>query len=101
MYKYTTPTLTFAMPPAVVIENAIDVYVSFARNGKTFLTNKEPIIDGNNVIVELSQEETSTFPTGDVLVQLNWTFMDKGKKKRNCTDIGQERVKTNLYAEVM
>lgn len=101
MYQYTTPTLTYAMPSAIDIENAVDVYVSFASNEKTFLTDKEPIIDGDNVIVELSQEETGKFPTGDVQVQLNWTFMDGDKKKRNCTEIGQERVKKNLYAEVM
>ena len=101
MYQWTTPTLTYQMPTAVDIDNAIDVYVSFSKNGKTFLTNKEPTIDGNNVLVELSQEESGAFPIGDVLVQLNWTFMENDKKKRNCTDLAFEKVKVNLYDKPM
>lgn len=101
MYQGTTPSLIYDIPQEVDIDNAIDVYVSFAKNGKTFLTDKTPTIDNNKVIVYLEQEETLKFPLGDVQVQLNYTFMEDGKKKRNCSDIATERVRWNAYNDVM
>lgn len=101
VYQGSTPTITVTLPEAVDLNNAIDVYVSFAKGGKTFLTVKEPTIDGNKVIVFLTQEESLSFPTGDVEVQLNWTFSDGEKVLRQPTQIGSVRIRRNLYDKVM
>ena len=101
IYKASTPTITANLPSGVDLTNAIKVYVSFAKGERTFLTVKDPVIDGNKVKVFLSQEETLMFPTGDVLIQLNWTYDDGEKVLRQPTNIGTIRIRRNLYDDVM
>lgn len=101
IYKASTPTITATLPNGVDLTNALKVYVSFAKGEKTFLTVKDPVVDGREVMVFLSQEETLAFPTGDVLMQLNWTYNDDEKVLRQPTNIGTIRVRRNLYDDVM
>lgn len=101
IYKASTPTITANLPSGVDLTNALKVYVSFAKGERTFLTVKDPVIDGNKVKVFLTQKESLAFPTGDVLMQLNWTYNDDGKVLRQPTNIGTLRIRRNLYDDVM
>ena len=101
IYQGSTPTITVKLPSAIDLSNAIDVYVSFARGDKTFLTVKNPTVAEHKVIVFLTQEESLMFPPGDVQIQLNWTFSDGEKVLRHPTEIGNIRIRRNLYDKVM
>ena len=89
------------LPLGLELDNTIDVYLSFGKGNKELFTIKDPIIEGNKIKVKLTQEQSLSLPIGDVLVQLNWTFMENDKKKRNCTDLAFEKVKVNLYDKPM
>ena len=101
VYRATTPTITTTLPQGVDLSNAIKVYVSFASGENTFLTITDPVVDGNEVSVFLTQEETLKLPVGDILMQINWTCEDDGKILRPCTPIDTIRVRRNLYDHVM
>lgn len=101
IYQGSTPTITSTLPQGIDLDNTIDVYVSFAKGKKEVLTVKDPVIDGNTVKVTLTQEQSLSLPLGDVLMQLNWTYMCNGEKKRQPTPLGQIRVRWNAYGRVM
>ena len=104
MYKGITPTFTLTLPENINLGAAEAVLVTFAtRNGNTLLSKGGDDLDiqGNVVSVFLTQEETLAFPTGRVLVQVNWTYLDGTITKRACTDIASVYWTPNLVNEVM
>lgn len=102
IYKGITPTITLTLPKSIDL-NGAEVYVTFAPcRGESFTkTNEELDIDGNTIYVYLTQEETLSFPTGKTAVQVNWTYMDSGVKKRACTQIAKFVFEDNLLNEVL
>lgn len=104
MYKGITPTFTLTLPNSVNLDNASNVYVSFAgRKGETLITkaSEDLSIDQNVVSVYLTQEETLSFPTGPVNIQINWTYIEGNKTKRACSDIVTASFSKNLEQRVL
>lgn len=64
MYRGTTPTLTFTLPFST--RNIDNAYVSFAQRGAIVVDKplSECTLNGNNLIVTLSQEETLSLKSG-------------------------------------
>lgn len=103
MYKGTTPTFTFTLPETVDLEQATNVYVTFARgDGSDFLrkTGQDLTVEDNTVSVYLSQEETLAFPR-TAMIQVNWTYAEGGLTKRACSEIKKIQLKDNLEREVL
>ena len=89
------------LPRGLNLANTVDVYVSFGKGKQELFTVKDPIFEDNIVIVKLTQEQSLSLPVGDVLVQLNWTYMCGGEKKRQPTPLGTLKVGYNIYDRVM
>lgn len=105
MYKGITPTFTLNLTDETInLNNATNVYVTFAdRKGNELITKEtdELAIDGHTVDVYLTQEETLSFPTGTVNIQLNWTYAEDGELKRSCSDIVTAFFEKNLQNKVL
>ena len=104
VYKGTTPTYIFTLPEDIDLSSADSVYVTFCKtNYENILTKEdnEMEIDVNTVSVFLTQEETLSFPRGDVLVQINWLYDDGNTTQRACSEIITIPAKRNLIDEVI
>lgn len=102
MYKGTTPTFTLTLPQEVDLTTAQNVYVTFEKGKKELRkTGNDLVVTAHQVEVYLSQEETLSFPSGDVALQLNWTYQDGGKIKRAASNIVSVSMKTNLEDRVL
>lgn len=102
MTRGTTPTFTLTLPDNISLDEANNVYVTFAKQSRVITKSGDDLeINGNVVGVFLSQEETLKFPVGDVELQVNWTFIESGVTKRACTEIVRICVKQNLIQEVL
>ncbi len=104
MYRGTTPTYTFTMPEGVDLTLASGVYLTFAKMDGTLLMTKTDDaleITSNAVEVYLTQEETLSFPNGQVQAQLNWLYAEAGKTKRACSNIMTINTRKNLIDEVL
>lgn len=98
MYKGVTPTLILQFSEDAELERAREIIVSFSTTkDKTVLEVENPTVDGNDIIVELTQEQTLKMPDY-ARVQVNWTFIGG---KRACSDIKQISFRDNLHPEVM
>lgn len=102
MFRGTTPTYTFTFPDEVDISQANEIYVTFSNLwSKEILTksgNDLNVVD-NSVEVFLDQEETLSFPNGQVKAQLNWLYDDGGVTKRACSQIITLIAERNLIDE--
>ena len=104
MYKGTTPTFTLTLPESVDLTAATGVYVTFAKKDGTDLlqkTGEDLDIQTNVISVFLTQEETLAFPTGGVLLQVNWTYREGGLSKRACSEVKLINLQRNLEDEVL
>ena len=103
MYKGITPTFTLTLPETVDLDLASNVYVTFGRRGNKILekTGGDLAIEDNTIAVFLSQEETLALPSGEVQIQVNWTYQEQGATVRACTDIATTWWSPNLEPEVL
>lgn len=103
MYKGITPTFTLTLPEDVDLSFASNVYVTLGRKGNAILqkTGQELGIDSNVISVFLTQAETLALPTGQVQIQVNWTYQEAGVAKRACSEIAVTYWKGNLEPEVL
>lgn len=103
MYRGTTPTYTLTLPETVDLTMASEVHVSFSDNNKEILrkTGNDLEITAHSVSVYLTQEETLSFPNGNVQIQLNWIYTDRGKRKRACSEKAVIKANKNLIDEVL
>ena len=72
----TTPTyiLTFE-EETLDLTTANNVYVTFRKGAKVLTKTGDDIeVSAKQVEIYLNQKETLSFSTGDVEVQVNWTF---------------------------
>lgn len=114
--KGTTPTLKLSLKkknetdPEIDLSIADDIHVTFSRTHQQILFDKtgdDLEIDGNDIHVFLSQEETlnlkgvSNGDNDSFLIQVNWTFTDDAthQKKRACTVIKSIYLSPNLINE--
>ena len=104
MNRGTTPTYTFTMPQGVDLTHASKVYVTFAQLDDTLIITKSDedlVITSSKVEVYLTQEETLSFPNGQIQVQLNWLYEEGGKTKRACSQKMQIIAQKNLLDKVL
>lgn len=104
MYKGITPTFTFIFPENVDLSQASNVYVTFADNRRSTILRKvgeDLLVDGNEVSVYLTQEETLSFPTEPIKIQINWTYNEGDKIKRACSKIITVQFVNNLEPRVL
>lgn len=97
----TTPTYTLILNQEDLdLSNATDVFVTFSNKDYRKIIEKEKndlTIDGNEIEVYLSQEETLKFPLDHVLVQVNWTI----NNTRCASVVGVIPVHRNLKEEAI
>lgn len=103
MYKGITPTFSLTLPEDIDLGLASNVYVTFGRRGKKILekTGSALQIDDNVIDVFLTQEETLALPTGEVQIQVNWTYTEADAVVRACSDIATTWWQPNLEPEVL
>jgi hypothetical protein len=92
------------MPEGVDITLATGIYVTFGRmDGSLIMTKTDDDLEisNNSVEVYLTQEETLSFPNGQIQVQLNWLYPEGGKVKRACSQIMTISARKNLIDEVL
>ena len=103
MQQYTTPTIRLAMSSDITF--ADEVFVTFGTRGKKFMTKTgdEITVSAEYVDVFLTQEESASFPKGDVQVEVNFTFFDSvaNVMKRGYTNKATIFVDRNLLDEVI
>ena len=70
----TTPTFKFTVPDEIDLTQANNVYVTFYYKGETLTkTGNALTVTAHEVDVFLTQQETLSFPVGNIEVQINWT----------------------------
>ena len=103
MQQYTTPTIRLAMSTDITF--ADEVFVTFGNHGKKFMTKTgdEITVSAEYVDVFLTQEESASFPKGDVQVEVNFIFFDSVANvlKRGYTNKATIFVDKNLLDEVI
>lgn len=99
MVQGTTPTFILTLPDTIDMAAISNMYFTLEQ-GEVKLTKKgdDLSIDGHDVLVFLSQEETLKFKTGRALLQLNWTYPEG---VRACSNIVTVNVGLNLIKEVI
>ena len=117
--KGTTPTLKLILKkknesdPEIDLSIADDIFVTFSRTYQQVLftkTGDDLEIDGNDIYVFLSQEETLSLKgvgngsdDDSFLIMVNWTYTDDvtHRKKRASTVIKSIYLSPNLINEVV
>lgn len=103
MYKGTTPTLSLTFPDTIDLTLATQIAVTFSDYNNNVLLEKsdaELTVTAQQIDLELSQEETLAMPK-DVLIQVNFLYMDGTISRRCASTIQGLRFEKNLKAEVM
>lgn len=101
MIRGTTPTFKLMLNDETVdLTQALNVYATFRQGSKQIDKSGEDLeVSANEVDVYLSQSDTLTFNSGDVMeVQLNWTYVDG---RRACSNIIRVNVGKNLIGSVI
>ena len=107
MIRFTTPTLTVSVAGADLTN--CKVWLSFEQRvpyTNLLITEFDvevispvTIVDNTSYFdVTLTQEQSSSFRTGSVIVQVNWMTSDGVRK---ATPIGVVAVEENIYGEVL
>lgn len=101
----TTPTYRLILQDTTIdLAEANDVYVTFADGKYNKIIEKtgaDLYIDGNVVEIFLTQEETLKLPSGEILVQINWTYQEGTTTKRAASQIVRTTSARNLKNEVI
>ena len=99
MVQYTTPTFVLTLPNTVDLTLVQNLYFTLTQ-GKLELqkTGDSLVVDGQNVSVYLTQEESGRFANGKASLQLNWTYANGA---RACSTIVAVDVGRNLLDEVV
>ena len=100
MHRGTTPTFILTLPEDVNLDLARNVYVTVTdHKGKHKLTKTDCLIDGNEVRMTLSQEET--LGLASAYIQINWTYLEGTAVKRAASEIVPIHFKRNLEEVVL
>ena len=99
MVQYTTPTFILTLPNTVDLSEAESIYFSIAQGKLEIVkTGESLVLDGQNVSIYMTQEETGKFASGKASVQLNWVYPNGS---RACSNIVAVDVGNNLLKEVV
>lgn len=104
MYRGTTPTYTLTLPEGTDLSGADQIIVTIADADQHKILEKsgeDLTIADNTIEVRLTQEETLRLPAGQVLIQVNWTFVSGTNTDRACTNIVAVPSLRNLHNEVI
>lgn len=96
MIQYTTPTFVLTLPEGVDLSLADEIIFSL-RQGCLSI-DKVVTVDGQEVDVYLSQEETGQLKVGACEIQLNWKYSNG---ERACSKIKKIAIGNNLLKEVI
>lgn len=97
MVQATTPTFILTLPESVDLSEAQNIYFTLKQDKKE-IVKTDLSIDGQNISVYLTQEETLPFTQGYAFLQLNWTYADGS---RACSKIVRVAVGNNLLKKVV
>lgn len=100
MIRGTTPTFKLRLKDTSIdLTKADNIYVSFSQKSVRLMKSGEDLeVNGNEVDVYLTQEESLKFVDGEVEIQINWTYDDGS---RACTNIVTINVSKNLIGSVL
>ena len=100
MIRGTTPTFKLRLKDTSIdLTKADNIYVSFSQKSVRLMKSGEDLeVNGNEVDVYLTQEESLKFVDGEVEIQINWTYDDGS---RACTNIVSINVSKNLIGRVL
>ena len=104
MYRGTTPTYTLTLPEGIDLTGADQVIVTISdldMNPLLEISNEDLTIDENEIELRLTQDETLALPAGQVLIQVNWTFVSGSNTDRACSEIVSVPSLRNLHNEVI
>ena len=93
-----TPTITITVGTSTDLTEAENVYVSFKQGNKVLKLTDGFDVQAHQVDVYLQQEDTLSFGTGAVEIQLNWTYANG---QRAATDPVSLSVLPNHLLEVL
>lgn len=94
-----TPTFTLTFSDeALDLTAASHVYVTFVGGKTVTKSDSELTIEEKQISVYLSQEETLSFNTGLVSIQVNWTY---GNGSRSASEMVNYPFSNNLLNEVV
>lgn len=103
--RATTPTLTLSVRGENIdLTQANNVYVSLKQGEFDVVkTGEDLVVEATVVKVWLSQQETLSLKSGQVLlVQINWTYIDTyGVTQRVATEVGSITITPQLLCEVV
>ena len=103
MFKGTTPTISLTFPDTIDLTLATQIAVTFSDYKGNKVMEKvgsELTVSAQQIDIDLSQEETLAMPK-DVLIQVNFLYMDGATQRRCASTIQGLRFEKNLKAEVM
>lgn len=99
MIRGTTPTFELTVEDTVDLTEASNVYATFRARNKTLTKTGEDLnITAHQVDVYFNQEESLSFLSGFIEVQLNWTYSNGS---RACSNVVKISVGDNLLPEVL
>lgn len=100
MIRGTTPTFKLRLKDTSIdLTKADNIYVSFSQKSVRLMKSGEDLeVNGNEVDVYLTQEDSLKFVDGEVEIQINWTYDDGS---RACTNIVTINVSKNLIGRVL
>lgn len=100
MIRGTTPTFQLTLEDEEIDLSEMDnVYATFEQGCYKLTKSGDDIsLDGNQVDVFFSQEESLKFKKGVMHIQLNWTFQNG---KRACSNIVNVEIGENLINGVL
>ena len=100
MIRGTTPTFKLRLKDTSIdLTKADNIYVSFSQKSVRLMKSGEDLeVNGNEVDVYLTQEESLKVVDGEVEIQINWTYDDGS---RACTNIVTINVSKNLIGRVL
>lgn len=98
MYKGVTPTLTLQFTEDAQLEQAEEIIVTISNSVyDPIIEITDVTVEDNSIIVELTQAQTLSLPTG-CKIQANWTYAGG---KRACSEVKQFTMSNNLHPEVI
>lgn len=99
MVQGTTPTFILTLPNTIDLTAVKNLYFTLEQGNVKLDKNGEDLsVEGQEISVYLSQNETLMFSPGRANLQLNWTY-DGGT--RACSNIVSVPVGPNLLKEVV
>ena len=103
MYKGTTPTFSLVFSEDLDLTDATQIAVTFSDTRRVKVMEKTGTdleVTAHQIDITLTQEETLAMPR-EVLIQVNFLYVDGSILRRAASEIAAVRFNNNLKNEVM